>query len=152
MFLHLLVHRKLNICHFLLRMSANFKTVWWFFTSLGKPKFDIISFLPEHFTWGLMPYLSTVWILDIVWPLNQHFNLKNGRNWRTTFFRLRYLIGIICILLHRPKKLTLGFRSAAELSWGLLWGDTIESNYLRTSMHENIIRTERRNMLFTLPV
>ena len=26
--LHLLVHRELNICHFLLRMSANFKTVW----------------------------------------------------------------------------------------------------------------------------
>ena len=47
------------------------------------------------------------WILDIVWPLNQHFNLKNQRNWRTTFFMLRFLIGIICILLHRPKKLTL---------------------------------------------
>ena len=27
LFLHLLVHRKLNICHFLLRMSANFKNV-----------------------------------------------------------------------------------------------------------------------------
>ena len=60
MLLHLLVHTELNICHFLLRMSANFKTVWWFFTSLGKPKFDIISFLPEYFIWGLMPYLCTV--------------------------------------------------------------------------------------------
>ena len=60
MLLHRLVHRELNICHFLLRMSANFKTVWWFFTSLGKPKFDIISFLLEHFNWGLMPYLCTV--------------------------------------------------------------------------------------------
>ena len=58
--LHLLVHTKLNICYFLLRMSANFKTVWWFFTSLEKPKFDIISFLPEHLIWGLMPYLCTV--------------------------------------------------------------------------------------------
>ena len=60
MLLHLLVHKKLNICHFLLRMSANFKTVWWFFTNLGKPKFDTISFLPDHFIWGLMPYLCTV--------------------------------------------------------------------------------------------
>ena len=50
-------------------MSANFKTVWWFFTSLGKPKFDIISFLPEHFTWGLMPYLSTVYKDLLVRPL-----------------------------------------------------------------------------------
>ena len=87
MFLHLLVHRKLNICHFLLRMSANFKTVWWFFTSLGKPKFDIISFLPEHFTWGLMPYLSTV--IGLMWfckLAQQHiitvvYSLRKGVGW-----------------------------------------------------------------------
>ena len=46
--------------HFLWRMSAKFKNVWWFFTSLGKRKFDIISFLPEPFIWGLMPHLCTV--------------------------------------------------------------------------------------------
>ena len=34
-------------------------------------------------------------------------NLKDQRNWRTTFLMLSFLIGIICILLHRPKKITL---------------------------------------------
>ena len=77
MLLHLLVHRKLNICHFLLRMSANFKTVWWFFTSLGKPKFDIVSFLPEHFIWGLMPYLSTVYISSFLMRKNNQVLWRN---------------------------------------------------------------------------
>ena len=72
----MLVHRELNICHFLLRTSANFKTVWWFFTNLGKPKFDIILFLPEHFIWGLMSYLCTVWGrclgCQMVWQTEHH--------------------------------------------------------------------------------
>ena len=62
-------------------------------------------FLSKHISLYALGRLK--WILDIVWPLNQHFNLKNRRNWRTTFFMLRFLIGIICVLLHRPKKLTL---------------------------------------------
>ena len=62
-------------------------------------------FLSKHISSYALGRLK--WILDIFWPLNQHFNLKNQRNWRTTFFMLRFLIGIICILLHRPKKLTL---------------------------------------------
>ena len=67
-----------------------------------------LIFLSKHIS--LYALGSLKWILDIVWPLNQHFNLKNGRNWRTTFFMLRFLIGIICILLHRPKKLTLRYK------------------------------------------
>ena len=64
-----------------------------------------LIFLSKHINLYALGRLK--WILDIVWPLNQHFNLKNRRNWRTTFFMLRFLIGIICILLQRPKKLTL---------------------------------------------
>ena len=64
-----------------------------------------LIFLSKHIS--LYALCRLKWILDIVWPLNQHFNLKNQKNWRTTFFMLRFLIGIICILLHRPKKLTL---------------------------------------------
>ena len=64
-----------------------------------------LIFLSKHISLYVLGRLK--WILDIVWPLNQHFNLKNQRNRRTTFFMLRFLIGIICILLHRPKKLTL---------------------------------------------
>jgi hypothetical protein len=47
------------------------------------------------------------WILDIIWPLNQSFNLKNQRNWMKQVLVLNFLIGIICILLHWWKKLTL---------------------------------------------
>ena len=54
------------------------------------------------------PWLGRLkWILDIIWPLNQHFNLKNQRNRIKLVLMLTFLIGIICILLHRPKKLTL---------------------------------------------
>ena len=47
------------------------------------------------------------WILDIIWPLNQHFNLKNERNWMKQVWMLKFWSGINCILLHWPKKLTL---------------------------------------------
>ena len=79
MLFHLLVHTKLNIFHFLWRMSAKFKTIWWFFTSLGKRKFDIISFLPEHFIWRLMPYLCTVGIVQNVLGFTTSF-------WKYSYF------------------------------------------------------------------
>ena len=47
------------------------------------------------------------WILGIIWPWNQHFNLKNIRNWKKQVWMLTFLIGIIRILLHWWKKLTL---------------------------------------------
>ena len=47
------------------------------------------------------------WILGIIWPWNQYFNLKNQRNWKKQVWTLSFLIGIICILLHWWKKLTL---------------------------------------------
>ena len=46
-------------------------------------------------------------ILGIIWPWNQHFNLKNQRNWKKQVWMLSFLIGIICILLHWWKKVTL---------------------------------------------
>ena len=64
-----------------------------------------LIFLSKHISLYALRRLK--WILDIIWPLNQYFILKNQRNWRTTFLMLSFLIGIICILLHIPKKLTL---------------------------------------------
>ena len=46
------------------------------------------------------------WILDIIWPLNQHFHLKNQRNWIKQVLMIKFLSGINCILLHWPKKFT----------------------------------------------
>ena len=52
-----------------------------------------------------------MWILDIIWSLNQHFNLKNLRNWIKQVLMIKFCSGINCILLHWPKKLTLVARS-----------------------------------------
>ena len=47
------------------------------------------------------------WILDIIWPLNQHFKLKNQRNWLKQVWMWKFWNVINCILLHWRKKLTL---------------------------------------------
>ena len=44
------------------------------------------------------------WILDIIWPLNQHFKLKNQKNWIKQVLVLKFLSGINCILLHWKKE------------------------------------------------
>ena len=49
------------------------------------------------------------WILDIIWPLNQRFNLKNQRNWLKWIWMLRFWSVINCIFLLWAKKLTLTF-------------------------------------------
>ena len=49
------------------------------------------------------------WILDIIWPFNQHFNLKNQRNWIKQVLMTNFLNDINCILLHWQKKTTLVF-------------------------------------------
>ena len=64
-----------------------------------------LIFLSQHISLHALGRLK--WVLEIIWPLNQHFNLKNQRNWIKLVLMLRFLIGIICILLHRPKKITL---------------------------------------------
>ena len=51
--------------------------------------------------------LRLKWILDIIWPFNQHFNLKNQRNWIKQVLIIKFWSGINCILLHWQKKLTL---------------------------------------------
>ena len=47
------------------------------------------------------------WILDIIWPFNQHCNLKNQRNWIKQVLMMNFLNDISCILLHWQKKTTL---------------------------------------------
>ena len=64
-----------------------------------------LIFLSKHISLHALGRLK--WVLDIIWPLNQHFNLKNQRNWIKQVLMLSFLIGIICILLHWQKKLTL---------------------------------------------
>ena len=64
-----------------------------------------LNFLSKHISLYALGRLK--WILDIIWPFNQHFNLKNQRNWIKQVLMINFLIGINCILLHWPKKLTL---------------------------------------------
>ena len=64
-----------------------------------------LIFLSKHISLHALGRLK--WVLDIIWPLNQHFKLKNQKNWIKQVFMLSFLIVIIWILLHRPKKLTL---------------------------------------------
>jgi hypothetical protein len=64
-----------------------------------------LIFLSKHISVYALGRLK--WILDIIWPLNQHFNLKNQRNLKKQVWMLSFLIGIICILLHWWKKVTL---------------------------------------------
>ena len=64
-----------------------------------------MMFLSKHISLYELGKLK--WILDIIWPLNQHFHLKNQRNWKKQIWMLNFLNGINCILLHWRKKLTL---------------------------------------------
>ena len=64
-----------------------------------------LTFLSKHISLYALGRLK--WILDIIWPLNQHFNLKNQRNWIKQVLMIKFWSGINCILLHWPKKLTL---------------------------------------------
>ena len=47
------------------------------------------------------------WILDIIWPLNQDFKLKNQRNWLKQVWMLKLWSEINCFFMHWTKKLTL---------------------------------------------
>ena len=71
------------------------------FTSL----FPLI-FLSKHISLYALGRIR--WILDIIWPLNQHFKLKNQRNWLNQVWMWKFWNVINCILLHWRKKLTLG--------------------------------------------
>ena len=64
-----------------------------------------LIFLSKHISLHALGRLK--WILDSIWPLNQHFRLKNQRNLIKQVLVLTFLSGINCILLHWPKKLTL---------------------------------------------
>ena len=66
---------------------------------------SLFPLIPKHICVYALGRIK--WILGIIWPWNQHFNLKNQRNWKKQIWRLNFLIGIICILLHWWKKLTL---------------------------------------------
>ena len=70
------------------------------FTSL----FPLI-FLSKHISLYALGRIR--WILDIIWPLNQHFKLKNQRNWLNQVWMWKFWNVINCILLHWYKHLTL---------------------------------------------
>ena len=64
-----------------------------------------LIFLSKHISLYALGRLK--WILDIIWPWNQHFNLKNQSNWVKQVLMIKFWSGVNCILLHWPKKLTL---------------------------------------------
>ena len=50
-----------------------------------------------------------------IWPLKQHFKLKNQRNWRKQIWMLKFCSVINCILVHWTKKLTLVVKLSANI-------------------------------------
>ena len=61
-----LLSRKRVDFMYLWCLSADFKKFWWFFTSLGKHKFEFLSMSLVHFIIRLIAIMSTVhmeWIL-----------------------------------------------------------------------------------------
>ena len=109
--LMMFIDKVKNFCDhsmILWEMAANRKPIGSFWTPpppLGLTSIFALIFLSKHISLHSLGRLK--WVLDIIWPLNQHFNLKNQRNWIKQVLMLSFLIGIICILLHWPKKLTL---------------------------------------------
>ena len=74
-----------------------------------------LIYLSKHISLYALGWLQ--WILDIIWPLNQHFNLKNQRNWIKQVGMLKFLSGINCSLMHWSKKLTLVFDDLGIFLW-----------------------------------
>ena len=64
-----------------------------------------LIFLLKHISLYALGRLK--WILDIFWPFNQHFNLKNQRNGIKQVLMINFWNDINCILLHWQKKTTL---------------------------------------------
>ena len=64
-----------------------------------------LLFLSKHISVYALGRL--MWILDIIWPLNQHFKLKNQRNRLKQVWMLKIWSVIKCIFVHWMKKLTL---------------------------------------------
>ena len=62
-------------------------------------------FLSKHISLYALSRLK--WILDIIWPLNQHFKLKNQKNWLKHVWMLKFWDVINCIFVHWRMKLTL---------------------------------------------
>ena len=64
-----------------------------------------MTFLSKHISLYALGRLK--WILDIIWPLNLNFKLKNQRNWVKQVWMLKFWDVINCIFVHWVKKLTL---------------------------------------------
>ena len=64
-----------------------------------------LIFLSKHISLYALGRIR--WILDIIWPLNQHFKLKNQRNWLNQVWMWKFWNVMNCILLHWYKHLTL---------------------------------------------
>ena len=55
-------------------------------------------------------FVCISWNWDTIWPLNQHYKLKNQRNWLEQVWVLNFWNVINSIFVHWMKKLTLAHR------------------------------------------
>ena len=67
-----------------------------------------LIFLSKHISLYALGRIR--WILDIIWPLNQHFRLKTQRNWLKQVSMLKFWSVINCLFMHWTKKLTLAVK------------------------------------------
>ena len=79
-----------------------------------------LIFLSKHISLYALGRIR--WILDIIWPLNQHFKLKNQRNWLNQVWMWKFWNVMNCILLHWYKHLTLVHTITYKLHLQMLAG------------------------------
>ena len=77
-----------------------------------------LTFLSKHISLYALGRLK--WILDIIWPLNQHFKLKNQRNWLKQVSMLKFWIVLNRFLMQWTKKLTLQYLQLIQLCWAFM--------------------------------
>ena len=63
-----------------------------------------LTFLSKHISVYALGRLK--WILDIIWPLNQLFNLKNQRNWKKQVWMLNFWLGLLVTALMKETYFT----------------------------------------------
>ena len=70
------------------------------------------------------------WILDIIWPLNQHFKLKNQRNWLNKFKCENFGMWLHLTALKKKTYFSLKFKS-----WTDHWVEDISHPGVNDSRH-----------------
>ena len=101
-----------------------------------------LTFLSKHISLYALGRLK--WILDIIWPLNQHFKLKNQRNWLKQVRMWKFWNVMNCILLHWYKHLTLEFLWNPHFSVLAIRSLVCRKNFIRLHQSKVVSLAKKR--------